>query len=103
MFVIVQIDVGKSEMLVNNCVYERFFYILEQFVEEVELVYLVSECIWYLVFERELKELMLFLVCVGGFLKLVDCLIKKGVDVNVGDGVNSLFCWVCKNEKEDMV
>lgn len=103
MFVIAQIDAGKSEMLVNNCAHERLFYILEQFAEEAELVYLASECIRYLAFERELKESMLLSACAGGLLKLADCLIKKGADVNAGDGVNSPLCWACKNEKEDMV
>lgn len=46
---------------------------------------------------------MLLLVCVGGFFKGVDCLIKKGVDVNVGYGENILFCCVCQNGKEEMV
>ena len=103
MFVIAQIDCGKSELLVNNCAHERLFYILELFAEEAELMYLASECIWYLAFDRELKQSMLLSACAVGLLKLADCLIKKGADVNVGDGVNSPLCSACMNGKEDVV
>lgn len=103
MFVIAQIDTGKSEMLVNNCAHERLFFMLEGFVEEPELVYLASECILYLGWERDLKQSMLLSACAGGLLKGADCLIKKGADVNAGDGVNTPLCCACKNENEEMV
>ena len=103
MFVIAQIDRSKSEVLVNNCAHERLFYILELFAEEAELVYLASECIWYLAFDRELKQAMLLSACAVGLLKLADCLIKKGADVNAGEGVNSPLCSACMNGKDDVV
>lgn len=103
MFVIAQIDRSKSEVLVNNCAHERLFYILELFAEEAELVYLASECIWYLAFDRELKQSMLLSACAVGLLKLADCLIKKGADVNAGEGVNSPLCSACMNGKDDVV
>ena len=103
MFVIAQIDTDKSEMLVNNCAHERLFFVMENFSEEPELVYLASECIWYLGWERDLKQSMLLSACAGGLLKGADCLMKKGADVNAGDGVNTPLCCACKNDKEEMV
>jgi len=103
MLVIAQIDEGKSTILVNNCAHERLFYILENFSEEPELVFLSSECIRYLGWERNLKTQMLLSACAGGLLKGADCLIKKGADVNAGHGENTPLCRACQNGKEEMV
>ena len=103
MLVIAQIDEGKSTILVNNCAHERLFYILENFSEEPELVFLSSECIRYLGLERNLKTQMLLSACAGGLLKGVDCLIKKGADINAGHGENTPLCRACQNGKEEMV
>lgn len=103
MLVIAQIDEGKSTILVNNCAHERLFYILENFSEEPELVFLSSECIRYLGCERNLKTQMLLSACAGGLLKGADCLIKKGADVNAGHGENTPLCRACQNGKEEMV
>ena len=103
MFVIAQMDTGKSEMLVNNCAHERLFFIMENFTEDPELVYLASECIWYLGWERDLKQSMLLSASAGGLLKGAACLIKKGADVNAGDGANTPLCSACKNGNEEMV
>ena len=103
MLVIAQIDEGKSTILVNNCAHERLFYILENFSEDLELVFLSSECIRYLGWERNLKTQMLLSACAGGLLKGADCLIKKGADVNAGHGENTPLCRACQNCKEEMV
>ena len=103
MLVIAQIDEGKSTMLVNNCAHERLFFIMENFAEEPELVFLASECIRYLGWERNLKTSMLLSACAGGLLKGADCLIKKGADVNAGHGENTPLCRACQNCKEEMV
>ena len=103
MFAIAQIDTGKSEILVNNCAHERLFFILERFGEENELLYLASQCILFLGVERDLKQSMLLSACAGGLLKGADCLIKKGADVNAGNGVNTPLCCACKNGNEAMV
>lgn len=103
MFVIAQIDTRKSEMLVNSCAHERLFFVMEHFGEEPELVYLASECIWYLGWERNLKQSMLLSACAEGLLIGADCLMKKGADVNAGDGENTPLCYACKNEREEMV
>ena len=103
MLVIAQIDEGKSTILVNNCAHERLFYVLENFSEELELVFLSSECIRYLGWERNLKTQMLLSACAGGLLKGADCLIKKGADVNAGHGENTPLCRACQNGKEEMV
>lgn len=103
MFVIAQIDTAKSEMLVNNCAHERLFFILEHFAEEAELISLASLCILYLGWERDLNQSMLLSACAGGLLKGADCLIKKGADVNAGDGLNTPLCSACRNGHEEMV
>lgn len=103
MFVIAQIDTGKSEMLVNNGAHERLFSILEEFDEDPELVYLAGECIWYLGWERDLKQSMLLSACADGLLKGADCLIRKGADVNAGNGVKTPLFRACENEREEMV
>jgi len=103
MLVIAQIDEGKSTILVNNCAHERLFYILENFSEDLELVFLSSECIRFLGWERNLKTQMLLSACAGGLLKGADCLIKKGADVNAGHGENTPLCRACQNCKEEMV
>ncbi len=103
MLVIAQIDEGKSTILVNNCAHERLFFIMENFAEEAELVFLASECIRYLGWERNLKTSMLLSACAGGLLKGADCLIKKGADVNAGHGENTPLCRACQNGKEEMV
>lgn len=103
MLVIAQIDEGKSTILVNNCAHERLFFILENFLEEPELVFLASECIRYLGWERNLKTQMLLSACAGGLLKGADCLIKKGADVNAGQGENTPLCRACQNGREEMV
>lgn len=103
MLVIAQIDEKKSSILVNNCAHERLFFILEHFVEEPDLVFLASECIRFLGWERNLKTQMLLSACAGGLLKGANCLIKKGADVNAGQGENTPLCCACKNGKEEMV
>lgn len=103
MFVIAQIDTGKSEMLVNNGAHERLFSILEEFDEDPELVYLAGECIWYLGWERNLKQSMLLSACAQGLLKGADCLIRKGADVNAGNGAKTPLFRACENEREEMV
>ena len=103
MFVIAQIDTGKSEMLVNNGAHERLFSILEEFDEDPELVYLAGECIWYLGWERNLKQSMLLSACAHGLLKGADCLIRKGADVNAGNGAKTPLFRACENEREEMV
>ena len=103
MLIIAQIDEGKSTILVNNCAHERLFFIMEKFAEEPELVFLASECIRYLGWERNLKAQMLLSACAGGLLKGADCLIKKGADVNAGHGDNTPLCRACQNGKEEMV
>ena len=103
MLVVAQIDEGKSTILVNNCAHERLFYIMENFSEEPELVFLSSECIRYLGWVRNLKTQMLLSACAGGLLKGADCLIKKGADVNAGHGENTPLCRACQSDKEEMV
>ena len=103
MLVVAQIDEGKSTILVNNCAHERLFYILENFSEEPELVFLASECIRYLGWERNLKTQMLLSACASGLLKGADCLIKKGADVNAGHGENTPLYRACQSGEEEMV
>ena len=103
MFVIAQTDKGKGEILVNNCAHERLFFVLEHFADEQELVFLASECIWFLGWVRDLKTSMLLSACAGGLLKGAVCLIKKGADVNVGAGENTPLCQACKNGRDEMV
>lgn len=103
MLVIAQIDEGKSTILVNNCAHERLFYILENFSEEPELVFLSSECIRYLGWVRNLKTQMLLSACASGLLKGADCLIKKGADVNAGHGENTPLYRACQSGKDEMV